>query len=683
MVVCGLACAGLVLGAPQGARTWVRAVSIGYGALLVAAVAWAGSTARRGRDAAARLAAVDARNAELRRKVAQTEAYIDGHQRRVAQMAAEADAAHAELAAARAGSERLNTRLEELAADARVLVEQAIPAMVGQLGAGASAGTALAAAPALADPRHRRVLEVFTAELAGGSRLRAATLAACANAAGRVQALTTTMMADLREMENRYDQDVLGDLLRLDHATAQAGRLADSIAVLTGGRSGRRWTKPIVMESILRGAIGRISAYQRVRLHSTSTAAVVGHAAEGVMHALAELVDNATRFSPPTETVHLYVEELTTGVVITVEDAGLVMSPPALRRAQHAVSHDPLRLGTLSGTRLGLAVVGGVAGKYGLTVSFRPSSRGGTGVLLLIPQHLITRPRESPLGSAAPRDRAAAPSAAAGGGPAASGEVVPGPGGLPTRQAGPAARTARPVPAPAASAEGGAWSSRPPGDTAADVTARHVSELGTAGGTVTEPATPDPSDATVPVPAPEAGPVPLPGPALDPGPGPDPDSGSAPASATASGAGSEAASGPGSGPVPVTASEAAAGGAEEDLFALPKRVRGRTLSRADHPLPGDLPPDGAPPAPRPPTGDMGARFGAFVAAGRRRREQTTRERGAVPQDASHAMAPSEEREAFRTGSHRAPDDGAHEAPRAAPYRPAHRPSHRAPRDDAP
>lgn len=449
VVVCGLACAGLALGGPRDARTWVQAVAIGYGVLLVAAVTWAGSMAHRGRAAAARLADADSRTAELRRRIAQSDAYIDGHQRRVAQMAAEADAVGAELIAARAESERLRGRLEELGADAAVLVEQAIPEMVGRLGAGASAGTALAGAPALADPRHRRVLEVFTGELANGSRLRAATLAACANAASRVQALTTTMMADLREMENRYDQEVLGDLLKLDHATAQTGRLADSIAVLTGGRSGRRWTKPIVMESILRGAIGRISAYQRVRLHSTSKAAVVGHAAEGVMHALAELVDNATRFSPPTETVHIYVEELTTGVVITVEDAGLVMSPPALRRAQHAVSHDPLRLGTLSGTRLGLAVVGGVAGKYGLTVNFRPSSRGGTGVLLLIPQHLITRPREDPEGSAASRQsgepRTGAP---AGSGPAASGEPVIGPGGLPMRQAGQAARGTRTVPAP-------------------------------------------------------------------------------------------------------------------------------------------------------------------------------------------------------------------------------------------
>ncbi|MFE0737363.1 ATP-binding protein [Streptomyces sp. NPDC058855] len=229
---------------------------------------------------------------------------------------------------------------------------------------------------------------------------RSAAMAAAANAAGRMQALATSMMADLREMEHRHaDEDVLTDLLHLDHRTAQAGRLADSVAVLTGARSGRRWARPIVMESILRGAMGRIAGYQRVRLHSHCEAAVAGHAAEGVMHALAELLDNAANFSPPTAEVHVYVEEVPAGVVVTVEDSGLRMSDVQLRRAEAAVGAAAQDLAGLSGTRLGLHVVGRLARKHHLTVSFRPSARGGTGVVLMIPQELISR---SPRSAAAP-----------------------------------------------------------------------------------------------------------------------------------------------------------------------------------------------------------------------------------------------------------------------------------------
>ncbi|MFF3392377.1 sensor histidine kinase [Streptomyces sp. NPDC002669] len=272
-------------------------------------------------------------------------------------------------------------------------IKSAAAAETARIRSAAEAETARAAAQAAADTqRFTAEIERLTARATRSETERSAALAACANAAGRMQALATSMLADLREMEHRHAaEDVLGDLLHLDHRTAQAGRLADSIAVLTGARSGRRWAKPIVMESILRGAMGRISGYQRVRLHSTSDVAVAGHAAEGVMHALAELLDNAANFSPPTAEVHVYVEEVPAGIVLTVEDSGLVMSEVQLRRAERAVSADVRDLTGLSGTRLGLAVVGRLARKHGLTVSFRPSARGGTGALMMLPQELLTR----------------------------------------------------------------------------------------------------------------------------------------------------------------------------------------------------------------------------------------------------------------------------------------------------
>jgi len=289
----------------------------------------------------------------------------------------------------------LRDRVAALAAEAARLADETMPQVVKRLRDGAPVDSVLSDMPEPAGDAHRRTLRTLVEEVGRGERMRAAAMAACASAAGRVQALATSMLADLREMEQRHGEEVLGDLLKLDHSTAQAGRLADSIAVLTGARSGRRWTKPITMESISRGAVGRISAYQRVRMHSTSTVAVAGYAAEGIMHALAELMDNATSFSPPSEEVHVYVEEVYAGVVITIEDAGLGMSQAALRRAEQAVSSEQLDLTTLSGTRLGLAVVGCLARKYGLTVSFRPSSRGGTGVVVMIPQRLITQVDEA------------------------------------------------------------------------------------------------------------------------------------------------------------------------------------------------------------------------------------------------------------------------------------------------
>ncbi|MFJ9776483.1 sensor histidine kinase [Kitasatospora sp. NPDC101157] len=400
---------------------------------------------------AALVAAGAARQAETAARDRAAAALTERDAARAEQARAEADvaAAHAELAGLRirldteraeAEAERERTAAER--AELERIPEVVLPEVVKKLRGGAAVDSALAA--------HRKhpqyaLLRAVGEEIGRGERLRAAALAVCATAAGRVQALATSMHAELREMQHRHDEEVLGDLLRLDHSTAQAGRMADSIAVLTGARSGRRWAKPIAVESVLRGALGRIGAYQRVRLHNASTAAVAGFAAEGVMHALAELLDNATNFSAPPSEVHVYVEEVPAGLAVTVEDSGLGLGDSWLRRAERAVSTEPLDLATLSaGTRLGLAVVGVLARKHGLQISFRPSARGGTGVVMLIPQQLVTH--VSPASAAAPATAPAPAPAAEAVRPALT-PARPAPASLPPA---PSAPGAGPAPVPAA-----------------------------------------------------------------------------------------------------------------------------------------------------------------------------------------------------------------------------------------
>ncbi|MBR8744543.1 ATP-binding protein [Nocardiopsis sp. MG754419] len=230
--------------------------------------------------------------------------------------------------------------------------------------------------------------------LLAGDRRAATALVSTADCGARLQAHLTTLLAQLRELQERYGDrsDVFSDLLEVDHNVSRTGRLADALVTLAEGRSGRRWTRPIVMESILRGAMGRITAYRRVRLHYTSTIAVVGYAAEGVMQALAEIMDNAANFSAQGTDVHVYAQEEDTGVTITVEDSGMGLRHRERRLAESLLA-EPRDLSTLPSSRVGLAVVGRLADKYGLRVSLRPSARGGIGVVVLIPPNLLTEPR--------------------------------------------------------------------------------------------------------------------------------------------------------------------------------------------------------------------------------------------------------------------------------------------------
>ncbi|GAA4887776.1 sensor histidine kinase [Saccharopolyspora cebuensis] len=304
-------------------------------------------------------------------------------------------------AAADNAAQQHRTQADAVRAEYDEVVAKAVPDLARRLRGGASAETVRGKADLTGYPHHGELLEAVVTELGTSERGRAARLATCATAAGRVQALATGMLADLRDMQRRHGEsdEVLGDLFELDHRTSQISRVADTAAVLSGARTGRSWPRPVAMEGILRGAVGRIDAYRRVVLHSACDIAITSHAAEGVMRALAELMDNATRFSPPDEAAHVYAEENHRGVVITVEDGGPGMPRRARERALRAVGPEPLDLTeTSAGTRLGLAVVGCVARELGLTVSFRPSSRGGTGVVVLVPRALLAEPpsREVP-----------------------------------------------------------------------------------------------------------------------------------------------------------------------------------------------------------------------------------------------------------------------------------------------
>ncbi|MER7461525.1 ATP-binding protein [Streptomyces sp. NPDC097981] len=242
---------------------------------------------------------------------------------------------------------------------------------------------------------HHAVLSSVLDAVVAEEDLRDSAQRAFVNIARRVQAIVHQQAQELREMEDRHGHspDVFGDLLRLDHGTALIGRLADSIAVLGGARPGRQWSKAVPLYSVLRGAMSRIIDYQRVELHSVSQVAVVGPAVEPLIHALAELLDNATRYSPPQTKVHLTAVDVNSGIAVEIEDGGVSMSEEARKRAERMLrqAQQGIDLTDLGETpRLGLAVVGRLSQAYDFQVSLRSSAYGGVRAVLVIPQQLIT-----------------------------------------------------------------------------------------------------------------------------------------------------------------------------------------------------------------------------------------------------------------------------------------------------
>lgn len=259
---------------------------------------------------------------------------VEGQERQTVSLRTESTRVHDEL-----GTEnvRLREELHALTSEVERFTRETLPGVVARLRDGESGATVQSEVYLPEQPLLRASVEAVLRELSLSERRALAATTASAKALSRVQAKSVSMLADLRSMQERHGEEVFGDLLKLDHSTSQLGLMTDRLALLMGGRPSRAWNRPIVMESILRGAVGRIAAYQRVRLHCSSSVSVSGFAAEGVMHLLAELMDNAANFSPPIDEVHVYVEERGTGIVVTIEDSGLKMADAAMRRAADSV----------------------------------------------------------------------------------------------------------------------------------------------------------------------------------------------------------------------------------------------------------------------------------------------------------------------------------------------------------
>ncbi|MFJ8463358.1 ATP-binding protein [Streptomyces swartbergensis] len=256
----------------------------------------------------------------------------------------------------------------------------------------------------------------------------------------RIHVLTSKLRGRLHEMQGEHGRlpAVARGLMELDQELGPADSLAASIGVLGGSdRPGRQWQEPQRLLSVVRGGIGRIKDFHRVQVRHLPELGVDGGLVDHLTLILAHLLDNAARYSPPTEPVLISGKEVPNGVGIEIQDSGKGLSEEKKREAEHALA------GTAPGAGLGgitedasigLRVVGALARRYGIRVTFADSPWLGTSVVVVVPHKYF-----SPLPTAAPAPEALpaapAPARETVTAPAAQSEAVETtPGGLPRRR---------------------------------------------------------------------------------------------------------------------------------------------------------------------------------------------------------------------------------------------------------
>lgn len=213
------------------------------------------------------------------------------------------------------------------------------------------------------------------------------------NVARREQSLVERQLSLLEGMEQREENpEQLAQLFSLDHLATRMRRNAENLLLLSAGQlPGSNETEPLPLVDVIRTAAAETEHYARVDVRVGLPVDVVGYAATPLSHLLAELIENATNFSPPDSRVTVTTAREGAGVTITVTDRGIGMSAEDLAEAKHRLTAPPL-LEAAESRRLGLYVVGLLALRLGVAIDLRPGAEGGLEVLAWLPEALFTQP---------------------------------------------------------------------------------------------------------------------------------------------------------------------------------------------------------------------------------------------------------------------------------------------------
>ncbi len=189
------------------------------------------------------------------------------------------------------------------------------------------------------------------------------------NLARRNQSLVQRQLELLDDLErNEHDPAALDALFKLDHMATRMRRNAESLLVLSGAEQPRQWQQPIALIDVVRAAAAEIADFPRVELVGIDDdLAVSGRAVSDVAHLLAELLENATSFSPPDSPVVVSGAVSANGFVLAVSDQGIGMPADRIVEANTLLAHPPV-VGLALSRALGLHVVGSLAARHGISV---------------------------------------------------------------------------------------------------------------------------------------------------------------------------------------------------------------------------------------------------------------------------------------------------------------------------
>jgi len=236
---------------------------------------------------------------------------------------------------------------------------------------------------------HREAVRIAAEQAA----LRTSVSAMFLNLARRSQSLVDRMIGELDLIERgEEDPKRLGQLFELDHLATRMRRNDENLLVLAGADSSAPRREDALLVDALRAAQSEVELYNRIEFGTVDTdISITALAVNDVVRLVAELLDNATRFSPPNSVVVADGRRIRDYVVIQVEDRGLGMTEEQMNLLNQRL-YEPPGVDVAAFRLMGLAVVGRLASRYGIRVELRPNLEGGTVAQVVLPSNIVVLP---------------------------------------------------------------------------------------------------------------------------------------------------------------------------------------------------------------------------------------------------------------------------------------------------
>jgi signal transduction histidine kinase len=206
-----------------------------------------------------------------------------------------------------------------------------------------------------------------------------------------------TRMIDNLE-QNEDDPDQLSHLFSMDHLVTRMRRNSENLLVLAGEEPVRKWSEPVPLTDVARAAAAEIEQYGRVALTVQPGIMVSGQAAADVVHLLAELLENATLFSPRNTQVQVAAADAPGGgVLIEIRDEGVGVSTSRLAEMNWRLDHPP-GVDVSVSRHMGLFAVSRLAARRGIRVRLRAGAPQGLTALVWLPGTLTSHEQPQTVG---------------------------------------------------------------------------------------------------------------------------------------------------------------------------------------------------------------------------------------------------------------------------------------------